>query len=154
MRRQEEFMDKVSQRFPAQTHNARPRRIRQSRLRSPTRRAGNYRRRSRSPVTRRASFRPTASSAYRQDKLPACPICLGRHRHHTTSCQATKTWNGKEPICTRSPSGRILNKRGSAICSDWQRPNRCADSSGQHIHECSGCNSQEHGADSCPAAQP
>ena len=36
--------------------------------------------------TRKASFRSSATSSSRLDKLPACPICLGRHRYRTASC--------------------------------------------------------------------
>ena len=153
LRRQEETLNKGQQRPSNRSYEPRYRRNRSSRSRSLNRRTSAPRRRSRSPEPRKPSFRATPSNSYRHDKLPACPICLGRHRHHTASCQASETWNGAKPICTRSASGRILNKQGTVICSDWQRPNRCTDKSGKHIHECSGCSSKEHGADSCPSAQ-
>lgn len=154
IRRQEDRMDRDAPRFSRSTHSLRPMRSRQSRSRSPIRRTHSNRKRSRSPEPRKSSFRSSAPNTFRQDKLSACPVCLGRHRHHIASCQATKTWNGKEAISTRTASGRILNKRGAVICADWQRPNRCTDSSGKHLHECSGCGSAEHGADSCLSAQP
>lgn len=128
-------------------------RFRSSRSRSPTRRTGSGHKRSRSPEPKGSSFRSSAPGATRHDKLPACPVCLGRNRHRVASCQATKMWNGKDTVSSRTSSGRILNKHGSVICSDWQRPNRCTDSSGKHLHECSGCGSSEHGADACHLAQ-
>ena len=153
LRKQEEALDRGPRRSFSRTFEPRQRRSHSSRSVSPVRRPNNPRKRSRSPESRKPSFQSAAPSTFRNDKLAACPICLGRHRHHIASCQAQETWNGKKAICTRSTSGRILNKRGSVICSDWQRPNRCTDTSGKHIHECSGCSSTEHGADACPSAQ-
>lgn len=153
LQRQGEYLGRSSSRSFSRPSEPRQRKHRYSRSRSPVRRSNNPRRRSRSPEPRKPNLRPAAPSTFRNDKLAACPICLGRHRHHIASCQATETWNGKKVSCTRSTSGRILNKRGAALCSDWQRPNRCTDTSGKHIHECSGCGSAEHGADACPSAQ-
>lgn len=148
-------MNKGSQRFTPRNQDSRSRRTRSSRSRSPVRRVSHHRHRSRSPeVGRKSSFRTSTLGSDRRDRLPACPICLGRHRHHTASCQATETWSGKKVICSRTSGGRIRNNQDVIICSDWQRPNRCADTFGKHVHECSGCSSSEHGADTCPFAQP
>ena len=135
-------------------HDGGSSRRRKSRSRSPSRKRNNFRKRSSSPEAKRTSFRTPAASSSKRDKLPACPVCLGRHRHRVASCQTTKTWSGKDAISSRTDTGRILNKRGAILCADWQRPNRCTDASGRHLHECSGCGSAEHGADSCHLAEP
>ena len=153
LRRQEDALLRNTLRPSSRNQDVRPRRYGRSRSRSPAKRSNNFRRRSRSPETEKRTFRPALPRPNRQDRLSACPICLGRHPHRTASCQATETWDGKKAICSRTTQGRILNERGTVICSDWQRPNRCTDTSGKHIHECSGCKSREHGADSCPLAQ-
>ena len=154
IRKQEDFLNRGSQRSNPRNQDARTRRARPSRSRSLVRRPNNRCQRSWSPEEgRRSTFRAPASGSDRRDRLSACPICLGRHRHHTASCQATETWNGRKTICSRGTGGRIINGQGRAICSDWQRPKPCSDTSGKHIHECSGCGSSEHGADACPSAQ-
>ena len=136
------------------SHDVGPSRRRRSRSRSPYRRKSNFCRRSSLPEVKRVPFRTHAAGPSRRDKLPACPVCLGRHRHRVVSCQATKTWNGRDTVCMRTDTGRILNKRGAVICADWQRPNRCTDATGKHLHECSGCGSTKHGADFCSLAEP
>lgn len=154
IRRQEEILERNSHRTSPRYPDTRTKRTRASRSRSPGGYPRSNRRRSRSPESNRSrSFRPSTQGPNRRDRLSACPICLGRHRHHTASCQATKTWNGEKARCSRASNGRILNRRGAVICADWQRPNRCTDDSGKHLHECSGCGSAGHGADACPSAQ-
>ena len=147
-------LDRGRTQMSRSSYNTGPSRRRRSRSRSPYKRKINFCKRSASPETKRSSFRNLAAGSSRRDKLPACPVCLGRHRHRVASCQATKTWNGRDTICTRTDTGRILNKRGAVICADWQRPNRCTDSTGKHLHECSGCGSADHGADFCSFAEP
>ena len=130
--RQEEF-NRNSQGHGSRGRDAKPYRSGTSRSRSPARHSNNRRRRSRSPkAARKPSFQASGSGPNRQDRLAACPICLGRHRHHIASCQATETWNGTKSLCSRTSNGRILNTQGVVICSDWQRPNRCSDTSGKH----------------------
>ena len=146
-------MDRDVPRLSRSNYHLRPTRSRPSRSRSPVRQTFNNQKCSRSPELKKSSFQSSAPNSFWQDKLSACSICLGRHHHHLASCQATKMWNGKESISTQTASGRILNKRGSVICADWQHPNRCTNSSGKHLHKCSGCGSAEHGADSCSLAQ-
>ena len=136
------------------SHDAGPSRRKGSRSCSPGKKRQDFWRRSPSPESRKPPFRPSMASFTKRDKLSACPVCLGRHRHHVASCQVTKVWNGKDSISTRTDTGRILNKRGVVICSDWQRPNRCTDTAGKHLHECSGCVSAEHGADTATSWSP
>lgn len=127
----------------------------QSHSRSPIRRPPHSRRRSRSPDhPRNSSFRPNSNNYESQGKLPACPICLSRHKHQISTCYATHTWDGRPSRCHRLSKGRIANSRRVTLCSDWQRPNRCDDKSSDHVHECSGCGASNHGADGCPNAQP
>ncbi|KAF9780756.1 hypothetical protein BJ322DRAFT_982733, partial [Thelephora terrestris] len=66
-----------------------------------------------------------------------CHICLGRHPHPAAKCQATELWSGGKARCSRASNGRIINGRGSVLCTDWQRPTGCTDPSGKHLHECS-----------------
>ena len=152
LRWHEDRIDRGEPRLERYNHRSRPARHRQSRSRSPTRRTSSHRRRSRSPEPRR-SFHSSAPGPGRQNKLPACPICLGRHRHHVGECRAPQMWNGKRATCTRSETGKILNKYRVVLCADWQRPGRCREMDQGHVHECSGCGSTEHGADSCKHAQ-
>ena len=82
IRKQQDFLNRSNQRSYPRSQDTRPQRTRSSRSRSPVRRSDNYRRHSRSPdMGRRSSFQPSTSGQFRQDKLLACPICLGRHRH-------------------------------------------------------------------------
>ncbi|KAF9786296.1 hypothetical protein BJ322DRAFT_1058741 [Thelephora terrestris] len=153
--RQEEMLDRMHSRPTTRTRESRLRRYRSSRSRSPVRHPNRQHHRSRSPeVARRQNFRTSAPATPRSNRLPACPICLGRHKHHPASCQATKMWNGSNARCSRAANGRILNNQGGVLCTDWQRPNRCTNFVAKHLHECSGCGSSEHGADSCHNAQP
>ena len=155
IRKHEEALDGQHSRQPYRSKEERYKRTRSSRSRSPVRRSTSSRYRSWSPdKARKPSFRSTTHNSGKLDQLPACPICLGRHKHHPASCRASETWNSNGAICKRTTNNRITNKQGSVICSDWQRPNRCVNNSGHHIHECSGCGSPEHGADTCPSAQP
>ena len=94
IRRQEEAMDRGRPLAFRNSHDVGPSRRRRSCSRSPYRRKSNFRRRSSSPEVKRVPFRTHAAGPSRRDKLPACPVCLGRHRHRVASCQATKTWNG------------------------------------------------------------
>ena len=52
-------------------------------------------------------FWPSMAGFTKWDKPSACPVCLGRHRHRVASCQATKMWNGKDSISTRTDTGVI-----------------------------------------------
>lgn len=154
IRKHEEFLQRQQPRQSSGSRDAYPQHHKPSRSRSPTRRVTNARRRSRSPDTTKKSFRSSTAKPSRQDKLSACHVCLGRHRHHVAACRETTTWNGRKAISSRDADGKILNRRGIRLCSDWQRPNCCSSTSGQHVHKCSGCGSTDHGADSCPHAEP
>ena len=136
------------------SYNTGPSRYRRSRSPSPYKRKNNFHKRSALPKTKRSSFQNLTAGSSRQDKLPTCPVCSGRHRHRVASCQGTKTWNGQDTICTRTDTRRILNKWGAVICADWQQPNRCTNSTRKHLHKCSGCGSADHGADFCSFAEP
>ena len=100
IRKQEDQMDKDLLRSYQSSFSSRPTRVRRSRSRSPTRQLYTGRKRSRSPKPEKLTFRMTTQGYNHQDKLSTCPICLGRHRHHVASCQATSMWNGNEAIST------------------------------------------------------
>jgi hypothetical protein len=153
LRKQEEALARGPSSSSRSSHNSRVARPRNSRSRSPVRRTGYNRRRSRSPEPRRQSFRASANSGTKEGKLSVCPICLGRDPHKVSSCQAAKLWSGEKAQSTRVAGGRILNKQGVVLCSDWQKPVRCTDVSGTHRHECSGCGARDHGANGCDKAQ-
>ncbi|KAG2065897.1 hypothetical protein BDR04DRAFT_949567, partial [Suillus decipiens] len=80
----------------------------------------------------------------------ACALCLGRFAHNIHKCKSELLWDNKTPTsCRRSPEGRLINTLGLQLCYDWQRPNGCPSASKDHIHECSGCGSTDHGAQKC-----
>ncbi|KAF9223168.1 hypothetical protein BS17DRAFT_706816, partial [Gyrodon lividus] len=47
----------------------------------------------------------------------------------------------------------IINQKGTTLCFDWQHSNGCKSISHSFKHECSGCRSKSHGAQSCPQGQ-
>lgn len=153
IRRQEEALIRAPSSFSRGSHNSRPARPRDSRSRSPVRRTSYSRKRSRSPEPRRTTFRAAPNSGTGETRQSVCPICLGREPHKISLCHATKLWSGGEAHSTRVAGGRIFNKRGLVLCSDWQKPVRCPEVSGKHRHECSGCGKTDHGANGCPLAQ-
>lgn len=121
LQRQEEFLERNSSKQRFNIQDTRSQRARSSWSKSPTRHPSNMCCRSRLPnTTKNLGFCTSMSNMDQNDKLPTCPICLGRHRHCTASCQATKTWSGNKAICSRAISGRIINKQGTVLCSDWQ----------------------------------
>ena len=95
-------------------------------------------------------FRTGAASS----TLPACTICLGRFPHSVFNCKATTLWDKSTPAyCYKNQSGRLVNSKGSVLCSDWQRLTGCDISSHGSRHECSGCGKHDHGAQECPQAE-
>ena len=140
---------------------------RQGNSRSRTPRPQNSR--SRSPVRsgpdRPASTRPRSRSRQRKQPnevfqpgaaapaLSACTLCLGRHRHDIARCNAVQFWDHSAARCRRNEGGRLVNPSGTTLCSDWQLPRGCANSSHPDRHECSGCGNKAHGAQSCPRSQ-
>lgn len=134
-----------------------------SRSRSPARNSsGRLPPRSSSPNRQRPRQDPKRPS---QDKHPfqggaassghhACALCLGRFAHNIHKCKSDLLWDNKTPTsCRRSAEGRLVNAQGLQLCYDWQRPNGCASTSKDHIHECSGCGNTDHGAQKCPRGQ-
>lgn len=105
-----------------------------------------------SPTKKQAtkgSFRAPPSCA-----LSACPTCLGRHPHDIANCKATQCWDGKEKNrCTRTGHGHLRAPDGTVLCTDWQKPRGCEDTTHSHKHQCSGCGATDHGAQDCPRAQ-
>lgn len=98
----------------------------------------------RKPFRRNASPRP----------LSACPMCLGCHRHDVANCEATLRWDQKvENRCTRDRGGHLKSPEGIVLCSNWQKPQGCEDSTHSKRHQCSGCGAKDHGAQSCPRAE-
>ena len=95
-------------------------------------------------------FRTGAASS----TLPACAVCLGCFPHSVFNCKATTLWDKSTPAyCYKNQSGRLVNPKGSILCSDWQRLTGCDISSHSPRHECSGCGKHDHGAQECPRAE-
>ena len=153
IRRQEEALSKGPANFSQGSYNAKSLRPRDTRLRSPVRRTSYNHRRSRSPEPKKATFQALTNSGAGEYKQSICPICLSRKPHKVSLCNATKLWCSSEAQSTRAPGGRIFNKLGLVLCSDWQKPIRCTDISGKHRHECLGCGKRDHRANGCPRAQ-
>ncbi|KAF8184253.1 hypothetical protein BJ912DRAFT_853236, partial [Pholiota molesta] len=86
-----------------------------------------------------------------------CAVCLGRHRDrtHFTECNATKTWDrAHDTLCRRNSCGELVTiSSGQPLCVDWQRDRGCSIARHGARHRCSGCDSTEHGASSCPRAE-
>lgn len=82
-----------------------------------------------------------------------CAVCLGSHKHEVRKCQANLLWSGEPAIVTRDSRGRIFNKSGQELCIDWQCRRGCSSKSKSHVHSCSGCGEDTHGAHNCPLAQ-
>ena len=120
IRRQEEALDRGRPQTSQNSCDTGPSKCRRSHSQSPYKRRSHFCKRSTSPKVRRSLFQAHAAGSSRQDKLPTCPVCLGRHRHCVASCQVTKTWNSRDTISTRMNTGRILNKQGAVVCMNWQ----------------------------------
>jgi len=82
-----------------------------------------------------------------------CAVCLGNHKHEVRKCQASSLWSGEPAIVTRDGRGRIFDKSGRELCIDWQCRRGCSSRSKSHVHSCSGCGEESHGAQNCPLAQ-
>ncbi|KIK74424.1 hypothetical protein PAXRUDRAFT_175751, partial [Paxillus rubicundulus Ve08.2h10] len=80
----------------------------------------------------------------------ACAICLGWFLHDIKVCTSSTLWDGSEALSKCSVDSRIINQKGTILCFDWQCPNGCESLSHSSKHECSGCGSKSHGAQSCP----
>jgi hypothetical protein len=93
------------------------------------------------------SFLPNSSSTW-----GFCALCLSSHTNYL-HCNSSTLWNGKPTRCQRSREGRITDKRGRILCTDYQRYGYCSRKGPTHIHECSGCGDKTHGARRCPFAK-
>ncbi|KAJ7257569.1 hypothetical protein B0H12DRAFT_1015397, partial [Mycena haematopus] len=76
-----------------------------------------------------------------------CAICLGSHSN-IANCRSSTLWNGAPAYSHRDGRGKLTNPRGANICLRFQLPQGCH--SNEHVHECSGCGSPNHGAAQCP----
>ena len=84
----------------------------------------------------------------------ACTLCLGRHRHNVAICSSSTLWDKQTPAhCFRNETNRLVNPKGFILCSNWQRPNGCTNTTHDSRHECSGCGKSDHGAQKCPRAE-
>ncbi|KIK43866.1 hypothetical protein CY34DRAFT_81011, partial [Suillus luteus UH-Slu-Lm8-n1] len=59
-------------------------------------------------------------------------------------------WDGTNTHCHRADNRYLINPQGLPICYKWQCPGSCQIPNHEAPHECSGCGSKEHGAQSCP----
>lgn len=110
--------------------------------------------------SRSRSPRRTAAPTFRRNStsneapLPACPVCLGRHRHRIKCCKLTRTWDQKhKTTSTRTHDHRLVDVTGRTLCTDWNQVVGCKDSSSKHVHVCSGCGDSAHGAQECHRAE-
>lgn len=100
------------------------------------------------------SSTPHGSGPSTQSSLSACTRCLRRHPHDIANCAATTLWDKNTPVrCEWNKQKRLVNPKGTVLCSDWQRRQGCKSSSHPFRHECSGCGSTEHGAQTCQLAE-
>jgi len=98
-------------------------------------------------------WQPFQSSAT-STGLHACTVCLGRFAHNVHKCKSEFLWDSKTPMSSRrNAEGHLVNSRGLQLCYDWQHPSSCSSTSKEHNHECLGCGSPNHGAQSCPRGQ-
>lgn len=103
---------------------------------------------------RQRSFRTPPSTDYANPNtpLPACAVCLGRHRHLVIDCRATKLWDQKRDAFAERIHKALFAKDGRRICAKWQREEGCSERHDSK-HFCSGCGAPSHGAQRCPHAQ-
>lgn len=106
-------------------------------------------------VTAATPYKPasqTSGSNFRKaaNELP-CAVCLGRQAHNISTCAATVLWNSTTAGCKRNRAGQIVTLSDKRLCLDFQRSVGCTASG--HLHECSGCGGQDHGASLCILAQ-
>lgn len=106
------------------------------------------------PFKRQKSGSSLPQGSSTQTSLSACTRCLGRHPHDVANCPATTLWDKSTPVrCDWNKQKRLVNPKGTVLCSDWQRRQGCKSDSHSFRHECSGCGSTEHGAQSCQLAE-
>jgi hypothetical protein len=136
------------------THSRSRSPIRNTTGRLPPRTSSPNRQRPRQESKRTTQDRQPFQSSAASTGLHACALCLGRFAHNVHKCKSELLWDNKTPTsCRRSTDGRLVNSQGLQLCYDWQRPNGCASTGKDHIHECSGCGNPNHGAQSCPRGQ-
>ncbi|KAF9791939.1 hypothetical protein BJ322DRAFT_1026297 [Thelephora terrestris] len=112
--------------------------------------------RSKSPRDRipKQKFRRDSPETEAVSTRSVCPVCLGRGSHSIRQCQATHLWNDSEETrCSRTEEGRIIDKAGRILCTNWNQTVGCTQRFSRHIHECSGCGKSSHGAQRCPRAE-
>jgi hypothetical protein len=156
---------------PNQKFSPYPRGEKRGRSPSPTRDSPS-RRRPNSPSSHNQHNSPTPSGGRRKPShqkpdrffpssagqatstFSACTLCLGRHRHNIAICASTTLWDKQTPAyCVRNEINRLVNSKGFVLCSNWQRPNGCTNTTHDSRHECSGCGKSDHGAQKCPRAE-
>lgn len=108
-------------------------------------------------VTRRA---PSNRAARTQGSHPfpsgagerapsACTVCLGRHWHDVRNCSATRIANSSvDTLVQRFQNSLVLRATGQPICSAFNLRHGCRDPTHTN-HQCSGCGSTAHNAQSC-----
>ncbi|KAK7693970.1 hypothetical protein QCA50_003545 [Cerrena zonata] len=77
-----------------------------------------------------------------------CILCLSLDPHNKVKCARYTLANGDKTWCHRDERGRIVNPQGNVICIEHNRRG-CNSTDPKHYHECSGCGSTSHGAQSC-----
>ncbi|KAK7693666.1 hypothetical protein QCA50_003236 [Cerrena zonata] len=77
-----------------------------------------------------------------------CILCLSLDPHNKVKCVRTTLANGDKTWCHRDDRGRIVDPYGNVVCIEFNRKG-CPSTDTRHHHECSGCGSTSHGAQSC-----
>ncbi|KIK81191.1 hypothetical protein PAXRUDRAFT_156693 [Paxillus rubicundulus Ve08.2h10] len=99
--------------------------------------------RSGSPSPNTPHARNLKSGGKQSELCSACYLCLGCNTHRIYDCNSPTLWDG--------PDSHLVNPKGLTLCLDWQRTIGCSSTTHKNSdHECSGCGSEEHGAQACP----
>lgn len=86
--------------------------------------------------------------------LSACTLCLGHHQHNIAKCSSSTLWDQRTPAhCSCNEFNCLVNPKGIVLCSNWQQPNGCDNTTHDSCHECSGCRKTDHGAQKCPQGE-
>ncbi|TFK31307.1 hypothetical protein BDQ12DRAFT_588887, partial [Crucibulum laeve] len=67
----------------------------------------------------------------------ACTICLGHHAHNVANCTSKKLWNNRTAYCHQNKRGHLVSPSGNVLCTNWQGPNGCTETTHDLKHECS-----------------
>ncbi|KAN0097886.1 hypothetical protein V8E55_002332 [Tylopilus felleus] len=107
----------------------------------------------RHPHKSSCSPKPAANGSRAKSNRSACLKCLGHDPHDVRHCLSKTLWDGSPAHCSCDTKGNLVNPEGQIICTSWQHLFGCLSKHASVLHECSGCGSTEHGAQTCPQTQ-